>query len=278
MASLMLKKMPCGAPALALALALGLSVAMGQAGAADDKKGGEQLRRLQQRLHAVEQEKSQLVQGKSELDGQLKDGADKLVQARRSADAAGRQRAVLEKELKATVGDKDALAGKLAEAEKALAETAQRLGETTALLRAAEAAKRQLETNLATRTLALSECVAKNASLHGLGVTLLRQYEEKTCFGNGMQRELLTQIKRVGVENMVDEYRDKLDLEQINQQQQDRQLLARQKAEEAARLAKEQAERISNEKEKTAKLKARQQNDLDKMTRKMKDVLESIEW
>ena len=274
MASLMLKNRLCSAllPVLAVLLAIG------PAGAAEDKKGGEQLRRLQQRLHAVEQEKSQLVQGKSELDSQIKEGVGKLVQARRSADTAGRQRAALEKELKAAEGEKDALSGKLADAEKNLADTAQRLGETTSLLRVAEAAKRQLETNLATRTLSLSECVAKNASLHGLGVTLLRQYEEKTCFGNGMQRELLTQIKRVGVENMVDDYRDKLDLELINQQQQDRQLLARQKAEEPARLAKEQAERISNEIEKTAKLKARQQNDLDKLTRKMKDMLENIEW
>ena len=273
MASLMLKKLPCSA----LALVLGLALAVGPAGAADDKKGGEQLRRLQQRLRAVEQEKSQLVQGKSELDIQLKDGADKLLQAKRSADTAGRQRGALEKELKAAEAEKDALEGKLADSEKTLADTTQRLGDTTSLLRVAETARRALEANLATRTLSLSECVTKNTSLHGLGVTLLRQYEEKTCFGNGMQRELLTQIKRVGVENMVDEYRDKLDLEQINLQQ-DRQLLARQKAEEPARLAKEQAERISNEKEKTAKLKARQQNDLDKMTRKVKDMLENIEW
>ena len=272
MALLMLKK------ALSCLALLLLTLTLAPAGAADDKKGGEQLRRLQQKLRTVEQEKSQLVQGKSELDNQLKEGADKLAQAKRSVDAAGRQRAALDKELKAADAEKDALAGKLADTEKALADTAQRLGETASLLRVAEQAKRQLEANLATRTLSLSECVAKNASLHGLGVTLLRQYEEKTCFGNGMQRELLTQIKRVGVENMVDEYRDKLDLEQINQQLQDRQLLARQKAEEPARLAREEAERISNEKEKTAKLKARQQNDLDKMTRKMKDMLENIEW
>lgn len=274
MASVMLKKLLSSWMLLALTLALTLA----PAGAADDKKGSEQLRRLQQKLRTVEQEKSQLVQGKTELDSQLKEGADKLVQVRRSADAAGRQKVMLEKELKATVGDKDALAAKLADSEKSLADTIQRLGETTVLLRTAEEAKRQLEASLATRTLSLAECVTKNASLHNMGVTLLRQYEEKSCFSSGMQRELLTQIKRVGVENMVDDYRDKLDLEQVNRQQQDLQLLARQKAEESARLAREQAERIRNEQEKTQKMKVRQQNDLDKMTRKIKAIFEDVEW
>lgn len=263
-------------------LLLMVVLAWAPAGAADDKKGGEQLRRLQQKLRAVEQEKSQLVQGKSELDSQLKEGADKLAVVRRNADNASRQKAALEKDLKAADADKAALADKLAEVEQLLAASTARLAEAGAALRLSEQGIRQRDSELATRATALSECAARNASLHRVGVDLLKQYEQKSCVGTGLQRELLTQIKRVGVENMLDEYRDKLDQELLAQQSKDRQLLARQAAEkvqvEQARIATEQAERARVEHDKTVQRQARQQSELDKMTRKVKSMFENIEW
>ena len=163
-----------------------------------------------------------------------------------------------------------------------MAETEKRLVETTASLGLMGDAKRQREADLAARTQSLSECTAKNESLHRFGVTLLKQYEEKSCLDSGMQGEMLTQLKRVGVENMVDEYREKLDQELVNQQQQDRQMLARQKAEQLkevkAKEEREKAERLKDEQEKAERLKAKQQNDLDKLTKNIKAFLENLEW
>jgi len=51
-----------------------------------------------------------------------------------------------------------------------------------------------------------SACTTKNESLHRLGVALIKQYEEKSCLGSVLQREPLTQLKSVDVENMVDEF------------------------------------------------------------------------
>lgn len=278
MASDMLKKARIHPLGWLLLLALMMAL---PARATEDKKGGEQVRHLQQKLRALEQEKSQLVQGKSELDTQLKAGADKLSQVQHTAETAGRQRTSLERALKTAETENTALGSKLADTEKTLADTTLRFNVLTVTLQKSEEAKHQLETGLTVRTQSLAECVKKNESLHRLGVTLLTQYEEKSCFGSGMQREMLTQLKRVGVENMVDEYREKLDQELVNQQQ-DRQLLARQKAsqlsEEQVNIAQSKLERLKSDQEKEVTRKVSQQSDLDKITKKVRDVFQNIEW
>lgn len=275
MMAMRLKKIPC----LILALAL---AAVAAPVLAEDKKGGEQLKHLQQKLRALEQEKSQLVQGKSELDGQLKAGADQLLQSKRSVDTAGRQRAGLEKELKLAAQDKLTLSETLDEREKKLADTALRLAETSAALQRSEASNRELEMNLTARSQSLAACGIKNDSLHHLGVTLLKKYTEKSCFDSGLEREMLTRLKRVGNENMLEEYREKLDQELITEQQQGRQIRARQQAaqliQEQAALAGVQQEQRRAEQEKSTQLALRQQHQLDRFTQQIKDAWQSFEW
>lgn len=250
--------------------------------AADDKKGGEQMRRMQQKIRTLEQEKSQLTQGKAEADTQLQSETEKLGQAQRNIDAANRQRAALSRDLRAAETARTALADQLAEIEKKLADTSTRLAETSATLTLREEAKRQLEGKLALSIKAGTECVAKNDSLHRLGVELLGKLEPKGWFGNGLPPEVLTRLKQVGTENMVEEYRDKLDQELINQQRLDRQALVRQTAllanEESAKLARDKAARDEQEREKNAERKARQQGTIDRLSKRVMDVFGNVEW
>jgi len=175
--------------------------------AAADGKGDrerEQLKRLQQSQRKLEQEKSQLARDKSAVDSQLKEAQDKLDEAGRKAQGAAGRAAVLDKELKAARAEKESLAGKLAEAEKKLAET----GEA---LRKAEAAGRQLDAGLKQTSQSLAACEARNEKLHGYGTELLEKYEKKGCGEAMLQTEPFTQLKRVEIENFVEDYRDKLD-------------------------------------------------------------------
>lgn len=256
---------------MASLLVVALVSAAGSAVAANDKKDGkEQARRLQQKINALEQEKSQLVQAKSQLEGQLKETIEQLNHVKQSAEASNRKGSSLGKALKAAEGDKTELADKLAKSEQKLVETAETLRQT-------QESRSKLEASLSARTQEYSACTTKNESLYRVGVALIKQYEEKGCLSSLLQKEPLTQLKSVEAENMLEEYREKLDQELVNQPLEESQKLAQQKAEqEKAKQLK--AEQEKAEQLKAAQLKAKQQNSLDRMTRKVKKFFKDLEW
>jgi len=260
-------------------LVLALVSVANPAVAADDKKDGkEQARRFQQKLHALEQEKSQLAQEKSQLEGQFKDASEQLDHTKRSAAAASRKVSALDKALKEAEGDKAELADKLAKSEQKLAETEKILADTAGVLRQTQISKNQLDASLTQRTQEFSACTTKNESLHRMGAVLLKKYQEKSCLTSVLEKEPLTQLKGVDAENMVEEYREKLDQELVDQQLEARQKLAQQKAEAEAQKAEQkklellQAEQVKAEALQAEQDKAKQQKDLDLITRKVKEI------
>jgi len=248
------------------------------AGAAEDKKGGEQVRRLQQKLMALQREQGELAQGKAELDEQVKHQAAELARARAGADGARASNAKLEKSLAAAEADKTALSGKLAEAEQALREKDTLLAASSAALRATESARAQLEQALGASNKSLAECGAKNESLHQTGTAALKLYQEKSCLGSAAQFEMLTRLREVGTENMVEELRDKLDAAALKTQA-DR--LRLEQAERQAEREREQRRQAEDERARQARAeqkKVRQQGDIDRFATRVKGWLENIEW
>lgn len=186
---------------------------------AADKKGDrerEQLKRLQQSQRKLEQENSRLAQEKTVLDSQLKETRDKLGETERKARRAAARAAALDKSLKGVQAEKDALTQKLAESEKKLAESERKLAETSEVLRKAEAAGRNLDAGLKEKTQSLAVCEAKNEKLHDYGKELLDKYEKKGCGDAMLQGETFTQLKRVEIENLVEDYREKLDEQKLD--------------------------------------------------------------
>ena len=277
----------CGFASLLLVAMLS---AAGSAVAANDKKDGkDQARRLQQKVSELEQEKSQLLQAKSQMEGQLKDAAEQLKRIKRSADAANRKGLSLDKGLKTAESEKAELAEKLATAEqkladmeKTLADTSTTLAGTAGALRQTQEERGQLETSLTLRTQEFLACTAKNDSLYRLGGELMRQLGQKSWQGSVLQNEPLTQLQRVAIENTVEEYREKFDQELLDQQQAARSKLARQQREdEFAAMHKAEQEKTDRElveRGKAEHLKAKQQNSLDHLTRKIKEFFEGVEW
>ena len=270
------------------ALLAALLLAGAPAAAADAKDNSGQVRGLQQRLRAAEQDKSKLAQKNAELDGQVKDAADKLGLSKRNADAAKRQKTVLSKALDAATADKAKLAEQLANAEKRLAELEARLAEsgdglatTSAALGRSELANRQLGDVLARDKQALVEISAKNEGLYKVGAALLAQLETQGT-ASPLGSEPLTKVSRVALENKVEAYREQLDLLQLAQQQQarhdqaQRQVAQRQRDQE--RQAGERAEQGKAERERNQVARARQQTELDKMTRKVRSFFDNLEW
>jgi chromosome segregation ATPase len=179
-----------------------------------DKKadaGKEQVKRLQQSQRKLEQEKAQLAQEKAALDGQVKEATDRLDDARKQAGAASRKATALEKELATTQADKDALTARLADTE-------QRLAKLTELQRSTDAERKRLEALSNQLKQSLSACEAKNEKLHGQGVQLLDRYQQKGCFDAALQGEPFTGLKRVEIENFVEDHREKLDEHKLDRQ------------------------------------------------------------
>ena len=180
--------------------------------AADGKTGREQMqvKRLQQSQRKLQQENTQLVQEKATLDGQLKAAQSSLDEISSKVQIASTRAAVLSKELRAIKTEKEALAAKLAETEIKLTETKETLNKSVL-------AGRQLDADLKQKTESLSVCQVKNVKLHGYGVDLLDKYEKKGCGDVLLQADPFTQLKRVEIENLMEDYREKLDEQKLGE-------------------------------------------------------------
>lgn len=166
---------------------------------ADPSKG--EVRRLQQVQRQLEQEKTQLSEQKAAAESEL--GA-----VRRKVDGESRRAAALSRDVGAMRSARDAVAAKLATAEAELRKTqeAQRL---------AEAESKRLQAALAAEKQQLTVCTERGQELRKTSNEVLDLYEKKTCKDSSLQGEPFTGLKRVEIENAVEDMRDKLDSQRV---------------------------------------------------------------
>lgn len=182
-------------------------------GMAQDKKGQDAQRRLQQANQklagekaALEREKAQLARDKAELTrerDELKDGAGKLKGAvarhAREAKKLGEEADKLRADLAAAVAREEALRGDLAKTAAGLQEAqrhAEQLGKRLAN-QGATSSFWQAKTE---------SCEGKNLQLLDINAELLERYRAQALAG----AEPFTGITRARLENLVEEYRDRL--------------------------------------------------------------------
>lgn len=204
-----------------LSLAIVLCVSgIPQADAADKKASREReaLRRVQQQLSQIQGQVTTLEQEKAKL-------TEDLSKAQKSSQAAENEAARLQSELKA--GKRQLLTGakeltllkeeqttvsqRLAETQKTLSETSNKLAETTRALQQTDEEKRSLESLKTRNESDIASCERKNVTLYQLGRSLMDRFEHKTCGEILAEKEPFTGIKQVETENLLEEYRDKLD-------------------------------------------------------------------
>ncbi|MCI0749540.1 MAG: hypothetical protein L0Y32_03190 [Nevskiales bacterium] len=127
-------------------------------------------------------------------------------------DALQSENAKLKAELEALKAKSDGAQRKSRETTTALSG---RLEETQALLDRTLAEKGQLEQTATERGQQLEQCATKNARLHELNSELLQRYADKGVFDALVQREPLTGLKQVELENRVQDLQDKLDEQRV---------------------------------------------------------------
>jgi hypothetical protein len=201
------------------------SLAVGSVQASSDKKANrerEALRRAQMQLQQTQGQLATLEADNAKLGAERdlalkesKAAQSKVRKLNKSLAEEKQQAAQLLKDMEAHKQDFAASQTRLTDTEAKLAETAKTLAQTRQTLAQTEADKRQLDGVKSRQEREIASCETKNLKLYQTGRDLMTRFEQKSCGEILAQKEPFTGLKRVEVENLLEEYRDKLDEQKL---------------------------------------------------------------
>lgn len=164
----------------------------------------EQIRRLQQMQQKTEQEKATLQLEKSAVEEQLKVSTEKALNLEKSAQRSASLDKQKTAQITALETQMSELKAHLAESEKCVTQSAESQQKSLAEIT-------RLQTQLSKLNKDLSAGEAKNLQLYKYSIELMNRYQNKGVWTSVAQMEPFTGLKRVEIENLLDEYRDKLE-------------------------------------------------------------------
>lgn len=212
--------------AAAVLLAAGVGGALAQQAPTREQ---EQLRRVRQQLQQSQQEvQAAQDQARRAAEAQKKADGEKAAletQVRRSGAAIGaarveaaanaRKAAELEAALAALKVEQESLQARLNDTTARLEQTSAGLKQTRERLAARDAAFAELEARHKAQGAQLEAAVRNNLGLYRVGRDLLKRYENKGVSESLAAQEPFIQFGRVELENLVQDYRDRLDKDRI---------------------------------------------------------------
>lgn len=173
-----------------IALLIGMPALAAPEGAARDAAAQQALAKAQQMLKSLSTERDALKAENAKLNARLNAELDemkaRLSETKSSASAAAARSAAESESQREAIAAGDARAKDL------------------------EAKLQDTDSRLATRDKELSACTADNKKLGALSKELLGRYADKGMWDAMLVREPLTQIKRVELENLVQQYDDRI--------------------------------------------------------------------
>jgi chromosome segregation ATPase len=179
---------------------------------AADLPKDKQVHRMQLQLNAIQQEKVELVNQVDMLKKQLSEAETKRSALERKLGSQSKQVSELtEKQLKVETEDKkqqNDLTEKFQASEKQLKLVTQELADTTTHMNLLKTEHSQEKKRLEDET---QVCEKKNTELYALNSTLMDKYQKKGIIEALRQAEPFTQLEKVKMEILIQEYRDKSD-------------------------------------------------------------------
>lgn len=183
---------------------------------AKDAKARQAMHHLQTQLTAAQQEKAELATQVETLKKQLLEAEAKKAELEAKLDGQAKQLARLsDKQHQSEQSNKQRqaeLSDKYQETENKLKQMEQQYAATSNNLQQTKAEKEQEKKRLDGDVQA---CEKKNAELYTLSVKLMDKYRSKGVWDAMRQAEPITQLEKVRVENLLQEYRDKADVSRI---------------------------------------------------------------
>jgi chromosome segregation ATPase len=159
---------------------------------------------------------------KKELEDKLKANDEELAKVNKKLASAERKNKTLEGEIKKVTLAKEAIEAKQIQTQAQLEATQKNLDDLQTLYQQAQAdlkfndnQRKTLSANLAQTTKSLDVCEAKNAKLHQFGTELIQIYEKPSNYEAVMRKEQFFQLKRVELENILQNRQDQLNEELV---------------------------------------------------------------
>lgn len=164
------------------------------------------LAKLQQMLRQTTAErdslKEQLAEAQKKLDGEKAKAAATQSQLKSAKKDLGDTDTLLEK-YKTTDA---ALRERIEQQRGKMHEVIDKYKELVGTLRQLEAERNQLRVDLTSKSAAFDTCAQKNVQLYQTGLELADKYEQKGVWQSLLASEPVTQLKRVEIENLAQEY------------------------------------------------------------------------
>ncbi|MEQ6341175.1 MAG: hypothetical protein M3A44_05840 [Gammaproteobacteria bacterium] len=216
--------------ALLLIVIFSLGLAGNAIADSGDKKEREALRKMRLMMQTFEQEKSALQQENNSLNEKVKALGSQVGDIKSASTSQIRKKDArlgeAEKELVTVRQENLSLVAKLQGAQQSLEELTLKHKE---VVQAAQISLqygvkqgeesnnkiKEAEAKIAQQSQAIDMCEKKNLVLYELNVEILDKYKSKGVWGAFIQTEPFTQIKRVEIENTLQEYKDKLDSQKM---------------------------------------------------------------
>jgi septal ring factor EnvC (AmiA/AmiB activator) len=175
----------------------------------------EAIRRMQMQVKQAEDDKAAAEQAKADLQKQLDAEKKKSTEVESSLAHISRAKSAAEKAVDTLKREKTNLSESLAKVEQQLAETKKELHDTTGNLHQVSDQKQRLEQDLTRRNDELTSCEGKNKKLYQYEVELVNRAQQQGSLDVILEKEPLVGFKRVEIENLMEEYRDKIDKDQV---------------------------------------------------------------
>ena len=184
-----------------------------------DKATKQQERRLRQMMQQVQAEKAQLQsqfeQEKARLQADTQAEQAKSAELKNSISHATRKQALLSAELETLRQDKARLQAEAqvsqTQLQSQIQDLQQRLTMAEEALRHGESERAQMQATIVRKQQQLNASREKNSKLYDFGLQLIKVYEQPSLYQKVMRNEPFTQLKRVELENILQDYKDKID-------------------------------------------------------------------
>jgi chromosome segregation ATPase len=204
-----------------LGLFLAISLLANPALAADKKdKASRRVQQIQQEKAQLQSQLDQTLQAKAVLDADMAKAQEDNTALKSRSAAASRKISGLETSLKEMTAERMDFEAKLLKTQTELEATKTALSELDAKhqanlydLKINEQQRTNLTATTIQKTKVIDACVAKNAKLYDYGLELVKLYENPSLYRRIVLNEPFSQLKRVELENILQSYNDKIDLE-----------------------------------------------------------------
>jgi septal ring factor EnvC (AmiA/AmiB activator) len=180
------------------------------------RSGGAQNNQLVQQLQQLASERTSLQAENARIKKELAEMTKERDSLKQGRVALDRRAQVSEAAIARSAQEKADAEGEAGKLKERMQELIAKFRETAQTLRDVETERSAFKQSLETKDGELKACVARNASLYELNDEVLTRFEEQGTFSRLASAEPFTKLKRVQLENLVEDYRYRADEQKIS--------------------------------------------------------------